>query len=98
MTKKSHWPCPNRCLDWCRTDSPRGPKPNHHPNCEHYNASLIDVWFVNIQGTGYVTDSLAGAKKELSRLIDDDHECGARIDKQKMHREVYEQLEEFGGF
>lgn len=71
---------------------------NHHPKCEYVDKSLIDVWFVNIYGEGYVTNSLAGAKKELFRLIENDPECGAKIEKRRMHREIYEALPEFGGF
>ena len=60
---------------------------NHHPNCEHYEDSLIDVWKVNFEGDYYYTD------REPESLED-----GETVTKTMMHMEVYEQLPEHPGF
>ena len=56
MSTENHWPC--ECLNWARCTSIdlKSPMPNHHPNCQHYNASLMDVWRVTLDGASYVTD------------------------------------------
>ena len=94
MTNIPHWPCPNNCLNWCRTD---GSKTNHHPNCEHVDASLIDVWRVSSGGSSYVTHDEADAKEASICYTDDEH-WPVTVTKEKMHREIYEQLPEFEGF
>jgi len=78
------WPCPNNCLTWCRTD---GSKTNHHPRCQYVDASLIDVWRVSYDGASYalVTRPLLAQPEET-------------VAREKMHREIYENLREFGGF
>ena len=78
------WPCPNNCLMWCRTD---GSKTNHHPRCQHVDASLIDVWRVSYDGASYVL---------AARPLPTHHE--ETVTREKMHREIYENLPEFGGF
>lgn len=87
-----------QCSNWCRADlSPYKGRSkdglplitDHHPNCEHYNDSLIDVWKVEWEGDFYVTDK---------QPDEDDFEDGEIVTKQKMHREVYDQLPEFEGF
>jgi len=60
---------------------------NHHPHCEHINASLIDVWRVSLDGVSYVTDSHPGELTE-----------GETVTAEKMHREIYDHLPEFSGF
>lgn len=81
------WPC--NCINWARVETITGPLPNHHPRCLHYNDSLIDVWRVSYDGGGYVTDTEPNP---------DDLENGETVTREKMHRECYEQLQEFAGF
>ena len=88
-----HWPCPNDCLSWCRTD---GSKTNHHPRCEYVDESLIDVWRVTIPGES--TGCICGSEEEAKALAGDDPDEPMEITKIKMHREIYENLPEFGGF
>lgn len=85
--KTQFWPCPNNCLTWCRECNPREPQTNHHPRCEYVDASLIDVWRVSYDGASYVVDQepLATHHEET-------------VTREKMHREIYEQLPEFNGF
>lgn len=74
------------CMNWCRLG---GPLTNHHPNCARYNDSLIDVWKVSFDGSYYYTDREPG----------DDELWGEEVvTKEKMHREIYEELPEFQGF
>lgn len=86
-----HWPC--ECRNWCREWKFIGPgklAPHtlHHPNCPHVDESLIDVWRVKANGLSVLMDS---------EPITDIPE-GAVIEKIKMHREIYEQTEEFTGY
>lgn len=87
------WPCPHGCESWVRCINPRVPQPNHHPECEHVNASLIDVWRVRLAGEtegGYLTDCEPnGAEASESEVT---------VTKEKIHKEIYENLREFGGF
>jgi len=92
----SYWPCPNNCLSWCRPSL--FSMTNHHPQCEHVDKSLIDVWEVNLDGRSYVTNSEKDANDNLLLLLEDDPDCGVRINKLRMHREIYENLPEFDGF
>lgn len=62
---------------------------NHHPNCPHYNDSLMDVWKVTDGFCSSYTDSEQDAKDTFVR---------ESIVKEKMHREVFEHLPEFEGF
>lgn len=75
------------CKNWCRMSIDLNYLTDHHPNCEHYNDSLIDVWMVAYNGQYYYDD------KEPDGLGN-----GEIVTKQKMHREVFEHLEEFDGF
>lgn len=99
MTTTPHWPC--QCRNWTRCEpiDLKGPgSPNHHSACEHFNASLIDVWRVSLDGTSYVNEIEGDAREELNALLADDPDCGATITKEQMHREVFERLPEFDGF
>ena len=93
---KTLWPCPNNCHLWVRCIDLRKPMPNHHPNCEHHNASLMDVWSVRIPGEdhGCVTHCEADAYT----MAMEDPDASLEVVKIKMHREVYENLCEFAGF
>jgi len=73
------------CVNWARADI--YPLTNHHPNCPRFNDSLIDVWKVEYEGSSYYSDSEPESMDE----------CEA-ITTEKMHREVYDNLEEFEGF
>jgi hypothetical protein len=83
MNNIPHWPCPNNCLNWCRTD---GSKTNHHPACKHVDASLITVWRVKLDGASYITDEKPDKDESVT------------VTEERMHREIYEQLPEFQGF
>lgn len=74
------------CMNWCRLG---GPHTTHHPNCEHYNDSLMDVWKVEYDGAFYYTD------REPSP---EEFENGEVVTQEKMHLELYEELPEFQGF
>jgi hypothetical protein len=97
MSSSALWPCPHHCELWCRTDiafehgKPR-PATNHHPRCEHVDASLIDVWKVTDGSSSYYTDSEEDARHEAVGCDD------ITITKAKMHQEIFEQLPEFEGF
>jgi hypothetical protein len=88
--------CP--CVKWARSElSPypfRGEDglpaiTNHHPKCEHYNDSLIDMWGITYMGsTCYTTEE----------PDPDDFENGEVITKHKIHREIFDQLPEHTGF
>ena len=88
--------CP--CVSWCRSEM--SPYPgrsrdgiplvtNHHPRCDLYNDSLIDVWRVSYDGAWYHTD-LPPTADELTGE--------ETVTQEKMHRECYDQLPEFEGF
>lgn len=66
---------------------------NHHPNCAHYNDSLIDVYEANFDGqTCYAKD-----EKQLREMIGE-IPIGLTIKDIKMHKEVFDNLAEFQGF
>ena len=97
-TKPSFWPCPNKCMTWCRDDvrligTRLKPMTNHHPRCEHVDASLIDVWKVSDGSSSFYTDNEAEAR---SMSLDDGP--ALTVTAEKMHREIYENLPEFDGF
>lgn len=89
-----HWPCPNNCLSWCRTD---GSKTNHHPRCEYVDESLIDVWRVTIS-PGDKGGCICGSEAEAREMAGDDPEEPMTITKERMHREIFENLPDFAGF
>lgn len=76
------------CETWARTD---GKLTNHHPNCPRYNDSLIDVWRVAYDGTSYVTDHEPTIEAEEISGVE-------TVTKERMHRELYENLPDFTGF
>lgn len=82
-----------RCINWCRSIEFKDGEPvnltNHHPKCEHYNDSLIDVWRISYNGSSCVVDSEPDPT---------DFDSGEVISKEKMHREIFENLPEFHGF
>ena len=59
---------------------------------DHYNDSLIDVWKVTYEGSSFYTDN------EDSLDPEEIKEFQYTVTKEKMHREVYENLPEFQGF
>ena len=90
-TEKCKTSC--ECANWARTD---GSMTAHHPKCEHYNDSLMDVWEVVIPGEshGCIFDNEISARQEAEF----DPDAILEVIPRKMHREVYENLPEFGGF
>lgn len=90
---------PCECRDWCRSDAVRfvGKTPmatNHHPNCARYNDSLMDVWRVTVDGISCYVDS----EKDALGTAGTDDGAAASVTKERMHRELFEQLPEFDGF
>ena len=77
-------------MNWARLCNPREPQTNHHPRCEHVDASLIEVFRVSHEdGGSYATDQ----EPNPNDLGD-----GCKVTSEKMHREIYEALAEFAGF
>lgn len=68
---------------------------NHHPNCQHYNDSLMDVWKVTHEGQSCYVENEQEANKMAGAEV-----SGGTISivKERMHREVFENLPEFDGF
>lgn len=84
------------CVNWARALDLKY-MTNHHPDCPHYNDSLMDVWKVSDGSSDYFHDNEAGALRDMKA----DEECGVTgltITKTRMHREVFEHLPEFEGF
>jgi hypothetical protein len=67
--------------------------PNHHPNCPHYNDSLVDVWKVTLDSVTCYVDNETDATETAGQ-----DEPKPAIVKEKMHREVFDNLPEFDGF
>lgn len=67
---------------------------NHHPNCPHYNDSLMDVWKMTVNGSTCYFDN----EQDVINAAQEEFEDETTITKQKMHREVFESLPEFEGF
>lgn len=91
------------CQNWERVEDPykirtRKGLPvltNHHPNCPHYNDSLMDVWKVSCHGSNCYLDNEKDAEQAAETEGSGDT---VAIVKTKMHREVFENLPEFDGF
>lgn len=79
-----------KCVNWARAVTIKNHLTNHHPNCEHYDDSLIDVWKTTVDGVSCYVDNEQDAKDSAG----DD----GVIVKERMHREVFEHLDEFTGF
>ena len=83
-----------KCVNWCRVGAEykrRGKTglplyTNHHPNCEHYNKSLMKVFRVEYYGQYYFT----AEKPELGEV--------ETLTETTIHREIYEQLREIEDF
>lgn len=92
------------CENWARTLDPYKIKTrtgiplvtNHHENCPHYNDTLMDVWRVSDGFSSSYTDNEQDAKDTLGYESEGDDSY--TLTKEKMHREVFENLPEFGGF
>ena len=69
--------------------------PNHHPNCPHYNDSLMDVWKVSLDHISCYVDNEQDANDTSGSEGSGDT---ISIVKMKIHREVFENLPEFDGF
>jgi len=103
-TQANEQPC--KCLHWARSfdtntklrDSAGNPLvPLHHPNCEHFNDSLMDVWKVELDGCACYVETEEAAK-DTAGEPEDNGELLPTITKVKMHREIFENLREFDGF
>lgn len=81
------------CQNWERVINPKY-FTNHHEHCPHYNDSLIDVWRVQVEEKGP-----SAYYSQPPRCEDEfNPENGETCAQEKMHREVFERLPEFGGF
>ena len=92
---------PCDCWNWCRSDiqfkdGKPLPFPNHHPRCEHYNDSLMDVWEVVIPGESH--GCVFHHEPDAHAMAMEDPRAQLEVRHTKMHREVYENLPEFAGF
>jgi hypothetical protein len=69
---------------------------NHHPRCEHVDASLMDVWRVCVPGEsgGCIVDD----EKQAREMATEDPDAPLEVHHQRMHREIFENLPEFAGF
>lgn len=72
--------------NWCRI---RDRQTYYHENCEHFNDSLIDVWKIEYDGAWYYENT----EPDMSDFTD-----GEIVTKEKMHKEIYDNLPEFTGF
>lgn len=79
------------CANWARTVNLKYVT-NHHPDCPHYNDSPMDVWKVTVDGVSCYVDNELDARETAGDAQRDN------ITKEKMHREVFENLPEFEGF
>lgn len=91
------WPCPHNCHLWVRGITLEKAMTLHHPNCEHANATLIDVWRVTID-PGDKGGCICGSEAEAREMAGDDPAAPMTITKEKMHREIFENLPDFAGF
>lgn len=90
---------PCECQGWARTDvifrdGKPLPAPNHHPNCPRRDDSMIDVWKISFGGDCYYSDR----EPEPSEIEHIDPDERPLVEKERMHREVYDYLPEFAGF
>lgn len=83
------------CKSWCRADD-LGFIPSHHPKCERFNDSLIDVAVIECEGSKCYDENIE-AMRSWSRQMDRDGE-EHQLSVIKMHREKLEQMPEFEGF
>lgn len=72
--------------------------PEHHPNCPHYNDSLIDVWRITDGSTSCYVGSESEAEDMMQSESSEGGEVLFRLEKRQMHREIFERLPEFDGF
>lgn len=70
---------------------------NHHPRCEYVDESLIDVWRVTIS-PGDKGGCICGSEAELLEMAGNDPAEPMTITKERMHREIFENLPDFAGF
>lgn len=66
----------------------------HHPNCPHYNDSLIGVWCAEIDGNKCYCQN----EQECRDVVGEEGWESAKISQIKMHKELFERLPEFDGF
>lgn len=83
------------CKTWCRSDSSK-PATDHHYNCDHVDESLMTVWYISLddEGDGFYTDCDI-VVHEYGKADDEGHTY--MIVERKMHREIFERLEEHEG-
>ena len=87
------------CMDWARANigapyNVRGRDglpliTNHHPQCEHYNDSLMPVWKATVDGVSAYCDNLMDAIATGGNAV---------VEEQLMHREIFENLPDFNGY
>lgn len=75
------------CRNWARlNDGVEDKGTDHHPRCPRVDDSLIDVWRVSYDGESYVIDR------------EPDNNPQETVTRERMHREIYDNLPEFNGF
>lgn len=84
--------CP--CANWARELNLEY-LTNHHPNCQHYNDSLMDVWKMTVNGGA---PCYFDSEQDVISASEEEYEDETTITKERMHREVFEHLPEFQGF
>jgi hypothetical protein len=73
--------------------------PNHHPNCSHYNDSLMTVYRHSQEGkNGCYFENLTNALESAKSEFEWGDSQKAVVTREKMHREVFENLPDFEGF
>lgn len=87
------------CQNWARADVKKYAgkliATNHHPNCPHYNDSLMDVWKISDGSTSCFTDNEQDARDTIG---EGEEWSDVKITKERMHREIFVNLPEFEGF
>lgn len=89
FAKQSDLEC--ECISWCRASIT--PFTDHHPNCSKFNDSLIDVWKIEhvFMCDFCYTDN-------INDLLEYKSDPDIKITQEKLHKEIYDNMDEFQGF
>lgn len=83
------------CSSWCIAE-PLDFLPLHHPNCSHHDDSLIDVACITVGRSRCYDDDIDVMRKWSEEMTADGEDNTFLI--VKMHKEKFEQMNEFNGF
>lgn len=94
------------CKNWARSSNAYNIKTrdgiplmtDHHPNCSHYNDSLMDVWKLVFNGQKCYFGNEEDAENDAKTIVAESGGETVAICKEKMHREIFKNLPEFDGF